>query len=154
MYVAESPSPRETALTKSLSLFRQAIDIDPAHTPSEAGLIWTQYLLGQIGDVDEACRRLRQVAHCDPSAECELGRIYYYSGSMDKALTVYRAVAQANPSNSQALTGAGTTFIRMGLFTQAVEILEKALEIEPESQAARENLRVAQERLAGETDGN
>ena len=60
-----------------------------------------------------------------------LGVLYYDQGNFDNAYLAFRAAAEADPSNSEALLGLGRTQSRLRLYVPSLETLGKLVSQDP-----------------------
>ena len=76
-------------------------------------------------------------------ALCGHGRALHQAGRLDEARQVYDAVLGADPAHAQALHLLGVSCIQSGDLARGAELIERALEVQPDDSAALGNLATA-----------
>ncbi len=76
----------------------------------------------------------------DPGAHLQAAQLFSQAQDYDGALAQYEQVLRVDPSNSDALAGAGETAYRSGNYTGAERYLRLAVEHNPEDSASRQLL--------------
>jgi tetratricopeptide (TPR) repeat protein len=105
-----------------------------------------------MGRMDAAASAYRKALDVDPlhgRARQELVAVLLAGRRIAEASEVYRAAIAAAPDNAGLLIEAGEFFVRSGQAAKGVELLRRALVIEPERTAARYSLAVALLGMAG-----
>ena len=80
-------------------------------------------------------------------AHKNLAGIYLEDGAPGEAESVLRAAIEADKGDADIWTNLGAALARQGKFEAAVEASRKALEIDPDTASARQNLRHLEEKL-------
>ncbi len=91
---------------------------------------------GSKGNADEAIVHLKQIAKNDPNdfvAWTQLGNFYFNKGQFDDASTAFGSALAANGGFEAASVGAGRTYLSLKKVDLALEVLAKALELNPNS---------------------
>lgn len=138
-----SPTEAQTAM----GLFQQAIDLDPNFAKPYAMMSFCLAFLGGTAEIDhrEAFPVARELAlraiSLDPEfaeAHCALGLVrLFFDWDFEGAENYFEKAAAINEDNSNYLVTYGLFLLAAGRYPQAIQILEKALEIDPISFLAR-----------------
>jgi tetratricopeptide (TPR) repeat protein len=107
--------------------YKIALEIDPKSAPAHAGMARAQARQKRI---DEAAGHFRQAAALDPGfqdALFELASLYEKSGKPADAIAIY----QQFPGNVAAEERLGELLIESKRYTDAIPLLEKAVEKDP-----------------------
>jgi tetratricopeptide (TPR) repeat protein len=108
-----------------------------------------RFLKGDDGSsLKPASRVPTEVAFLDSPAA---GRREYDGGNFESALQQFQAQMGAQPANAEPYSNAGQVLVRLGRTTEAVPLLQKAVELDPDRWAYRFNLARA-EGLLGQWD--
>ena len=98
----------------------------------------------KIGDVDTALKRFRQATILDPDfapAYFAVGYIYSLQNRLSLAIQYYRkAVDLADPPDSRATANLGLALMMTGQEQEGFEMVQKALELDPENGEAHLSL--------------
>ena len=81
-------------------------------------------------------------------AHVEVAKMFLEAGDLQHALNNYSEAVQLDSHNVEALTGAGETSFRLGNYPKAVQYLNAAQELAPESQKTSQLLPLAEAVLA------
>ncbi len=118
--------------------FQKAVELDSTFAEAWAGLAGARSWEVREGIADDtapARRALdRAVTLAPSSSETELALAYYAyyaKGDYDDALTHFRAVAAARPSDVDATAGIGLIAQRQGRFSEALQAEERAIALDP-----------------------
>ena len=90
---------------------------------------WEQLLL-QLSDTEENRRRKKEQL---PYVRLLIGNVYSETGMHQEALNQVSKVLEADPDNGEALGFKGQLLLKMWGFEKAVEILSRAIRLEPAS---------------------
>ena len=96
------------------------------------------------GFEDQAVDYLQRATPKDPDVLAHLAALYSSRGDDDKAIPLYAAALQDDPSQVAAAVNLATVYMRRKQFPQAISLLQQALEHSPGLQNARLSLAVAQ----------
>ncbi len=128
---------RQGQLAQALSLYRQALVIDPRHPQA-------LHLMGVIaasqGDPVEAARHIRAslaLVPDDPLALYNLGNVLMQMGHGEEALAHYDAALQRQPAYPQALVGQARALVHSKRHYAALQSLQSALQLQPGMAEAR-----------------
>lgn len=123
------------------SNYQRAIDIDPDYAPAYAGMAYSLCLDVKesiAADRDEVLDKMKQLAEhavqLDPNdAWClvVLGRVLQQREEYDDAMVHYRNAAILCPGSAKVHFGLGFGLSAIGLYNEAVESLDRALELSP-----------------------
>ncbi len=72
-----------------------------------------------------------------------LGCAYEHAGDLEKSVETHKMLLEMNPDNHQALYTTGTNLCKLGMFGEAVGMLERAVELNPENADYHNNLAYA-----------
>ena len=92
---------------------------------------------------------LAEVIECEKIYKTALDQMF--AGNLDSALTGFEKIIKSNPMHAQSHGNTGVCHALAGRKEQAVAALKKALEIDPDYQPARQNLRNVQALKPGES---
>ena len=103
-----------------------------------------------IGNMDLSIEEMYKAAELDGKIFSylyfEAGKIHMESGNFTEAEKAFRKYLEDNPGSYEAITKIGTCQLAQGDPRKAKENFQEALEIKPECQAAREALKMLEER--------
>jgi tetratricopeptide (TPR) repeat protein len=120
--------------------FAKAIEIMPDY--AEAHVNWA-LVLQNAGRIDEAVMRLQTLLEVDPDqpgAHYQLGSHFTKIKDLEKAAHHYREVARLVPGDPGSWLNLGLLYFRQNKYPQAIEQFQRALDIDPNNQLAREQL--------------
>lgn len=123
----------EGKLAQAAECYRQVLDANPDVPSNHVNLALLDIKRGRL---DEAARLLEQAKAKFPASELVLSRllgVYVKAGSWQDALSVGRALLEADPSHFDALFLLGGVHARLGEWEDALDCYRKALAIEPEN---------------------
>ena len=131
---------------------RQVYAVAAAALPNDASVL-TEYgvVLLQAKDLDGALEPLMMAAAAEPTREivrCNLANVLRRKGLIREAEREYRESLRADPDYFPALLGLGTLLLEKESFTDATDVLKKAVARDPRSVEANWALGRAQ-RLGG-----
>ena len=129
-------------------------------TPAEAGYLnarklaprdkrWPYLLAHLYADASrlpEALKTFEAVHALDPEdapTQIYLAQLYFQSGELEKAQTLFQKASLNNDAKAAALAGLGKTFLARGKYAEAVENLEGALKLFPNASRLRQPLAMA-----------
>jgi len=92
---------------------------------------------------------LAEVIECEKIYKTALDQMF--AGNLDSALTGFEKIIKSNPMHAQSHGNTGVCHALAGRKEQAVAALKKNLEIDPEDQPARYNLKIIQALKPGES---
>ena len=131
--------------------FRQAIDRNPDYVDAINGLGSALFELGQYDTalplLERAHRETRRLLGADPPETAPLGHrvawTLYYVGRYREALAMFIRANLAAPNSQQFLVGMGWCYMQLGQNGDALAAFQRALQLGPTDEAAREGLRRA-----------
>lgn len=91
---------------------------------------------------------LYSLAASDFTAGWARGNEYYHKKAFDSAAYCFEQLAALKPANPEIYYNLGNTYYRLNRIPKAILNYERALRLDPEYRAARENLQLAQARIA------
>ena len=114
--------------------------------PLQARLELSRFLLDR-GDKADAEAELISLAAAAPPDDIKthlrVGELFFQVSSPRNALGEFRLVLETNPENAEALKGAGTACLQLGLFPDAERYLARASRAAPDDAAIQETLKEA-----------
>ena len=119
--------------------YRRALDVEPKY---QAARIKLAAGLVDAGEEERAEQHLRQVLALkpnDPAASMILAALEFGRQRYQKAYDLYRAVAQIQPDNAHAWSGAGAAIYHLGKPQEALRHIDRALALTPSLAEARNN---------------
>lgn len=125
----------------SLDEFQIALERQPDNPDLLRDFGWSYYLLGQHRRAREIYEQARELAPGDVELLVELARIDFWLKDYDEAERIYKEVLQANPRYADALWGLGDTYRVLGRRQEALDLVQRALQVEPDHPYARATLR-------------
>ncbi len=141
-YASRREPDRET-WTLAVQMFQRAVELDPGFALayaelSEAHSLMYHWIIDRSSERRESARLAAERALAIDPKLPEGHRAlayYYYRGHRDyeAALQEFDIAARALPNDSQLLEGIAYIWRRQGLFVEAAANLERALEIQPQS---------------------
>jgi Flp pilus assembly protein TadD len=138
--------------TEAEALYRLALESSPDYPDAHYNLAGLLLARGDRAAADEAIVHLRQVLRVAkddfPARDKLAGALEARAATMaGTAARDLREVVTLRPSDSDAWANLGVALARQGDFEEAREALAHALQIDPNSDAARRNLERVQQRL-------
>jgi arylsulfatase A-like enzyme/Flp pilus assembly protein TadD len=124
-----------------------ALVLDPGSTDSR---VLRGGILASRGQYDEAVAELRAAVDTDPSKNVirlDLAKVLDEAGRHDEAAREYAAILAQQPQDGAALTGLGALRAKQGNLREGVDLLRRAVAIDPANDTARFDLAQAFERL-------
>jgi Flp pilus assembly protein TadD len=165
-YIGENPTNPEAHfhLARSLSALKKpeeaeqayqtAIELDPTNTSAMNNRAWSLYKRKQYEPAMEQYAILLEVKPDHKLANTNLEKVVDKCTEAAKKLPLrkrnpaYVTIAHCAPKNAAAQNRAGWTFYQLKDYAQAVEFLEKAVELKPKSPTYKRNLAKAKSKLA------
>lgn len=131
----------------SLALFDRLLEIAPSYTDAR---IDRARVVAWTGDYDRALELLDRVAGRapdEPAVRYERARILGWAGRFGDAAAVYRALLDRDPDDVDALVGLARVLRWQGRHDAAVDPIDRALQLDPNRAAAREEQRLLRAQL-------
>lgn len=153
--VSEDPTNVEAALDRARVLswsddlpgaaaaYRQILIAHPESRDARLGLA---RVLSWDGDTDAAEAEYGAILEADPrdpEALAGHARVAGWDGRLEEAETRWRAALDTHPNDVALLTGLAATLRWAGRSSEAVEVVERALELDPDHRDARLEYRLA-----------
>ena len=151
-----SISEQEGNLEPARMYYQRAIEMDPEYGDSYYRLASLVEKLGEDADASALYRRAISLDPDHASAHYNLARLYIRQGreegqglmqafqdikSYEKNLKARKRAVSRNPRDPQAAYELGMTYFERGRFTNAMEVFEKVVKLDPDFTEAREKLR-------------
>lgn len=122
---------------EAVRAFRRCLDLSPRDGGACAALAIS---LAKIGATDEAIAAyracLRIDPHCVPAMQGLGGQLFNTRGDVVAALKILEKARELNSDHRGILFNLGVCYSSIGLFREAIEVLEKVVESEPRSHSA------------------
>ena len=141
----------ERGTPAAIKLFEQVIDIDPAFAPAYAGLASAQQAMAWNVGVFQNAELIRPAAlralELDPllaEAHVAMGVVHTAERDWPKAVTAFENALKLNPNLTQIHTAYFDTLVLTGHKERALELLERAMTMDPLSLTVRRDLAFAQ----------
>ncbi len=125
--------------------FRSVVDKNPYDAYAVSGLVDA---CAKLGKHEEAINALANVLRVDPGnikLRFKLANELYRAGKLNSALHHYKELHKFYPKNVDFLLNMGVVYAEMDSLDRAIEMWKKVLELDPQNELARENLRKALE---------
>lgn len=130
---------REARDAAAIAQFRKAIEIDPrlpgVHFELAEMLNTSQDAKTREG-AEQEYKAALQANRLDEKADSRLGDIATKKGDLQGAYTYYSEALRLQPDDADATFGLAKTLIAMGKHTEALPVLERAVQLEPTNSAA------------------
>src|SRR5205085_9853576 len=117
-----------------------ALALDPGSTDSR---VLRGGILASRGHYDEAVRELRTALDTDPAKNVirlDLAKVLDEADRHDEAAREYAAILAQQPQDGAALTGLGALRAKQGNLQEGVDLLRRAVAIDPANDSARFDL--------------
>lgn len=121
---------------EAVDICERALKLDP---DSAKAVFLQALLLKEHGDLPGAERSYRRAAELDPDlAEVHnnLGNLLYHAGRVDEALDCYMAYVEKSDRKAGGLLSQASCHIALGDSATAMELVERALDLEPDNVVA------------------
>lgn len=139
---AQALSLREQGKVRaSIEEFQAAMEQYPDNPDLLRDMAWAYYLIGQHPTARALYEQARELAPDDVELLVELARVDFWLRDYAEAERIYLAVLQINPRYADALWGLGDTYRVTGRRTEALDLVQRALRIDPNHPYARQTLR-------------
>ncbi|MFT4929498.1 MAG: TolB-like protein, partial [Phenylobacterium sp.] len=137
---------------KSEESFKQAIALNPSYAMA---YMWYATLLKHTGDMDQVQKMYEKAFELDPKSPVAAFNIawrYYEAGNEEKALELFSHIIANDPYYPGAYGLMGSILSKKGRLDQAIDMLKRALTIDPTNQDAVMGLLMATNDI-GDLDG-
>ncbi len=131
------PPTRET-IQEGISLFQQALSVDPDYAAAHAGLCrsYTDFyeITHDAADIETAERACAAALSANSRlymVHAALGRLYLLTGKTSNAETAYLNALQINEKNVSAILGLASVYRRQQRIDQAEQLLNDAVDLQP-----------------------
>lgn len=114
----------EHDLKRSDSEYRRALELNPSYSTAHQ---WYSHLLGQQGLALESIHELEKAIELDPfslAINDNLASTYYFTGEYDKAIAVYKKIAEMAPNFDFSRRGLIEVYNRKKMFDEAMHEAE------------------------------
>ncbi len=131
--------------------YRQALQIDPAHTDAWCCLGMSCQAQGNIAEAVNCFQRVIQLWPGHTTALNALGIIHARQGKLDEAAGYFEQVINAKPRDADAHNNLGLVRAMQGRCDEAVACYQSALRLRPDFEAARSNMAEVLRQQQGKT---
>lgn len=135
----------------AIEYLRLACDKHPAEAVPRMLLAKTYYAAGDVDAAEAQARELLRMGSINPGLSRSLGRLLMQLGAMDEAKAQFERAVLNAPASIDALLDLAHYLIAQDEIEQAMETLDRALVLNPESRSAQAAM-VAIELRQGRTD--
>jgi len=125
----------------SLAEFDRAIELYPEEVWLLRDKGWTLYLASRHEEAKEAYEKALVLDPRNDEVEVELARIHYRLGELEDAEGHYQRILERSPDHAHALWGLGDTYRVQRRTREATQLVERALELEPDHPYAEDTLK-------------
>ncbi len=122
----------------AVTLFEQALRVDPAYARAHAGLgeaFWRRYeITGDrrwVESAFEECRTAVELDELDVAGHVCLGHLYNGSGRTEDAISELELAKSLDPTNDQAVRGLADAYLATGDLPLAEETYKEAIALRP-----------------------
>jgi tetratricopeptide (TPR) repeat protein len=115
----------------ALNAFQKAVEANPSQIVPYKILAYDYAFLGNRGDAIATWQKLKTIAPDDPDLAPTLGGLYMAAKRYPEATSLFEAAAKANPSDAFAQLRLGMVRLRSHHTDQGMEVMHKALQIDP-----------------------
>lgn len=125
---------------EAIDVFKRACQLQPQHPQANYNLALCYYETEQY---DQAARFCSRAAELDPQNDrilASLGTIHGKAGDDYKAIRAYKQALEINPADESVMIKLGMVYVRMKRFEPAQLILQKAVDLAPQSPDTHLNL--------------
>lgn len=140
-----SQRPTRANNAEARALLRRAIDLDPNYAAAYAALAEIDYVAVSLGWAERPAAFLDRAEalalkalsldRAEVRSHIVLGRIHMLNQRYQQAQTEIDRAIGINPNDAQGIAGRGNIMVWLGQTDAAVELLERALRIDPELSA-------------------
>ncbi|MDE0242007.1 MAG: tetratricopeptide repeat protein [bacterium] len=123
----------EGHLTEALAASRIAVERRPGHARSHSNLGLSLLALDRPDEAAGSFRRAVELDPSEPNARRILAEIQSRQGRFGESVRWYREVIDRDPESASAHRGLGVALFRLGQYEQAVESLERADALLPDT---------------------
>jgi TolB-like protein/Tfp pilus assembly protein PilF len=113
--------------------FKRALDLNPGYAPAHQ--YFADYLKA-MGRFNEALKEMEQAQSLDPlslAINTGVGHVLYLSRQYDQSIEQYRKTVASDPAFLPARLWFGRPYMQKGMFKEAIEQLDQAVELSKES---------------------
>jgi TolB-like protein/Tfp pilus assembly protein PilF len=124
-------------VARAISQARKAIDLDPSLAEAHAalgGILWTD--AWKTDEAEVALRRAVELNSNYAPARQWLGRVLFRRGRVDEGLAELKIAAELEPLSHRIQDNYGSALMYAGRWVEAAAMYERALALQPESEAA------------------
>jgi tetratricopeptide (TPR) repeat protein len=115
----------------ALNAFQKAVEANPSQIVPYKILAYDYAFLGNRDDAIATWQKLKIIAPDDPDLARNLGGLFMAAKRYPEATSIFAAAVKANPSDAFAQLRLGTVCLRSHHTDQGMEIMRKALQINP-----------------------
>ncbi|MBN2532999.1 MAG: tetratricopeptide repeat protein [Spirochaetales bacterium] len=126
--------------------FKRAIELYPEHSGAHSNLAYIYGMQGKFDLMEEYAKKAILYNPEETPARYNLAALYLNTGRTGEAIEQYKKIIHTTPHDSgNAYNQLGVIYARENELKKAIQYWKKALEIEPDHENAKANLRRARE---------
>jgi tetratricopeptide (TPR) repeat protein len=122
-----------------------AISSNPYSAPTVMQLADCYTMLERHENAAEILARVVSVDPGNVRLRFKLGNALYRAGRYNEALRNFKEISKFDPRNTDILLNLGVVYAEMDSLDRAVSVWERVLQLEPDNETARDNIRRARE---------
>jgi serine/threonine protein kinase/serine/threonine protein phosphatase PrpC len=131
---------------KAISELQKAIEIKPDSFSANFQIALAYKEKGQLELALRHCKKSLDLFPGFAEGHIRLGDILYERGNRDRAREEFEIAVAAAPNSADAYSAFGTYYFKEALYSQAVRVFRRALELEPGNEQAKANLDMSLQR--------
>jgi len=128
----------EENVEAAISLFEQALRVDPAYSRAHAGLgraMWAKYDVSEeqrwVDSAIEECRMAIELDDLDAEGHACLGTLFNGTGRYTEAAEEFGLAISLDPTQDVAISGLAEAYVSMGELDRAEEAYKEAISLRP-----------------------
>lgn len=131
---------------RAIEMHKAALDLDPGNETIYNNLATTYFNLDRPKAAIEAYKKALEIAPDSPDIKNNLAWVYASEGiNLDEGITMVQILIQKEPKKAKYLETLSELFYRKGMYEDALTQTRKAIEIEPDSEHLRAQLKKIEE---------
>jgi len=127
---------------RAIEMYKSAIELDPTNEMSYNNLATTYFNLDRPKAAIETFKKALEIAPDSASIKNNLAWVYASEGiNLDEGITMMKAVIEKEPGSTQFRETLSELYYKKGMYDDALREIRKAIEIEPDKEALRAQLK-------------
>jgi len=132
-----------------IALWRAAMALTPDDYRVHSNIAAQWIARGELAEAEAALRRALELEPGEPAARTNLAVVLTERGQLDEAIALYREILAETPRNFTAWSNLGVVYSMRYEHPLAIAAVERALELNPNFEAARRTLASLREQVEG-----